>query len=805
MSRPRIASTEARGFALRVMGLSVILAAALTRMGVGFEPFPGWDADPFVLEIPGTALGPAGSIALDLVSILGAAIAMFGAALAGARACTPLWTAIALGAALVAYHARLGQDVFVDHLRLGSQWAAALIGAAAAFEVCRDERLRRIAAAALVAGVVMLACKGALQLLVEHPQTLDLYKQNRQEFFASQGWAADSAAGRAFDRRLLQPEATGWFGMANVFASWGAFGGAAMIAALAFLAPRRSTPQKPIPWVTATLTLGALTGIACVAMADSKGGWAALAFGCTIAAALAIATRRTRDGAPIGFVLRHLPLVPISGVALALLAVVARGLIGEHLSENSLLFRWFYMIGASRAVAAHPLTGVGPDGFKDAYMLLKPPLSPEEVTSPHSLLFDFAATLGAGGIAWGIVWLWWVWRVGSWFTVDPRAHATESSTAGWTPRHEVRLLFVILSAPTVIGAMTEISAGTPEGTIARIVGLIAATAVGAGILATLRTNPRAAAALACGAAAMAAHAQIELTPVWPGSAPAFFLVFGALAAGRTGEPGVKITTAAARGSLLVSGAILLWGASLLTLGWRPVARWESELRAALTASEPASESRSLIQQLEHATPSDRAAAAGRLSDHLSRVLGRPVGDTESAMRRGLEDVFLHSGEQALAHLNSAAVRVTHPGTLRAISRLALQLSATHRDRGEQFPSALLVERAEDSARQAAELPLQHASSLGWLGTVRMSLATSTDNRAERELAVSAWEGAAAADPYGLTWHVKLARALADLGRAEEAAGWARRALENDENSRLDTLRGLTAAEKVEMSGIARGS
>ncbi len=786
-----------RGTALRLAGLMAIVITALTRMFVGFDPFPGWDADPFIQDTPSTQVGPAGSILLDVITMAGAALAMLGVAIGRLRVNVPVWAAVAAGVIVIAWHAELGGDTVLDHLRVGSQWAAALIGAAAAFEVCREERARRLALAAVLGAVAMLACKSALQVLVEHPQTVALFRQNRLEFFASQGWTPDSGAARAFERRLMQPEATGWFGMANVLASWGAFGAASLLAMLLFTRVRGATPRRD-RWVPACLTLGLLAGVACVAMAGAKGGWAALALGAGACACVFVV-----EGRWSGLRAAHAALVrfaPIACAAVAILAVVVRGLVGERIGEASVLFRWFYMVGAARTFAAHPFLGVGPDGFKDSYMLLKPPLSPEEVTSPHSLLFDFGATLGLAGVTWGAVWLVWVWRSGRWLV----ARSTEApfDDAPGAFRREARILFLILSVPTVIGALVEVRAGTPEGTLARIVGLAAATSIATGVAACFRAGSRAVAAVVCGGAALAAHSQIELTPVWPGSAPAFFLVFGVLGAG----PGpVAAAPARSRGAWAACGGLALLVAAWLGLAWLPVSRWQRDLEEARAVAAMSVEARSLVAEIEGPGRSDPGIAAGELSDFLSRSLGRPVGPTPEALRRGVEELFLASAIRALGSLERAASRVSHAGTLRAVSRLALQVSATHRARSEADGAAGMAEKASDFAGRAVAVPLHRASSLGWLGTVHVTIGEATGNRVERELAASAWEGAARADPWGLTWPPKLARLLAQLGRPDEAAAWARKALENDDVSRLDPLRRLTEAEKAEMRRLAAGS
>ena len=109
---------------------------------------------------------------------------------------------------------------------------------------------------------------------------------------------------------------------------------------------------------------------------------------------------------------RLLLLAGLAGIAIPLLAVVVRGLVGERLSELSLLFRWFYMQGAARIFAQHLPVGVGPDGFQEAYLLAKPVLSPEAVASPHNILWDWLSTLGLFGVAWCVLLVTLAMRVG---------------------------------------------------------------------------------------------------------------------------------------------------------------------------------------------------------------------------------------------------------------------------------------------------------------------------------------------------------------------------------------------------------
>lgn len=66
------------GFTLRATGLAVIVAATLVRLTLPFEPMPYWDADPSVLFSPSSAIGPAHSLMLDVLTWLGAAVGIAG-------------------------------------------------------------------------------------------------------------------------------------------------------------------------------------------------------------------------------------------------------------------------------------------------------------------------------------------------------------------------------------------------------------------------------------------------------------------------------------------------------------------------------------------------------------------------------------------------------------------------------------------------------------------------------------------------------------------------------------------------------
>src|SRR6185436_2268131 len=106
-------------------------------------------------------------------------------------------------------------------------------------------------------------------------------------------------------------------------------------------------------------------------------------------------------------------------------------------------------------------------------------------------------------------------------------------------------------------------------------------------LALARTRVRWSWVPAAAALALAAHAQIELTAIWPGAAGLCMLLLAAAAA-----PEIVITDA--RSPARVAGvlaAVLLAGSGIAAfpLGVLPARAWESRLAAAAAAVRPAAE------------------------------------------------------------------------------------------------------------------------------------------------------------------------------------------------------------------------
>jgi hypothetical protein len=261
-------------------------------------------------------------------------------------------------------------------------------------------------------------------------------------------------------------------------------------------------------------------------------------------------------------------LLAVALVVSAVGALLLRGILGTRMGELSLLFRWYYVEAATRVFLAHPLTGVGPAGFKDAYMLAKPALSPEEVQSPHSVMFDFAATLGVFGLAWVVVFIGWVYRLG--VALVARRQPEVSGPA--TGRMERWGVVLLACAPTIFSAWLEIPIGTPDSALARMVGLGLWIGVGFAALALLRRDPDVRWVAALAGLAVAVHTQIEVTPVWGASACLAMVLISVGGSDR----GNRVRRWSGLGAVLAFAVAGAWAA----LGLLPIHAWERGLREA---------------------------------------------------------------------------------------------------------------------------------------------------------------------------------------------------------------------------------
>lgn len=797
---PATPGAEASIDKAKVGATGLLLATVLARCVVSLDPFPIWSGDPTLLATPQTSLAPTGQLILDTISLIAAAIVLWRSR--GLSIWTPLLLASGSIGALA--HAFVIDQGSLDNLRIGVSWCAAFSTGVAGLAIARDRACRSLAWGALLALVVMLACKGALQYFVEHPETVSAYKQHRAQFLESQGWSEGSMMARAFERRLYQNEGTGWFGLSNVFASVCAGGVVAMLALAG--ASRRVRDDLPT-WIRPFIGAGLLIAGAGLALSMSKGGIAAAGVGVALLIAGAI-IRHKLTGKPdvarrLGVTLG---LLVIAGM---LVGVVLRGMIGEKLSELSIYFRWFYMQGAARIISEHPFLGVGPADFKDAYLLAKPALSPEEVTSPHSILFDWLSTLGLAGAGWSIAWLSWIAATGrSLLSRETLAipYAAPGSRPGgvWTTPNLVRAFIVIILAPTALSAFLEVQASTPEASIARLVAAVLALGVGVSVATLIDRLNSVPVGLAAAALALAAHAQIEVTPVWPGSGAWMLMVCGLCAgnqacSGTDKSPAPATPIGAGIGSHL--GALLAFALAIASaFGAVRMWSWESKLREAADLVTPVAEVRAAYLDFAQSGKGN----AGELAALLGSLGVKATLDKPNDVMKEIAIVQFDRAGRAAAILKVAGERARHAPTLQAASKLWMQRMAERENEAQMLAAGDEAALAISAAERATELA-PTTSAWNWLGTVRREVGAALGRRESLVAAASAFETGARLDPHGTTSSLELVRVLDSLGEKTRAAEWAQKVLDADRNMRLDPLRQLDPSDRARLESLAKGA
>lgn len=828
------AEVDAREVFLRRAGIAIVLAGFLCRAMSLLSPLPGWDIDPLVFgSLPGRGLGGVGppeSIVIDCAALLGAAMVALGAR-AQRRAVWPdgvLALLVVVGAASVLWHARFGGPNFGpsigDH-RTGIAWLSAVCAGAALFMARRDAELRRAVAAIVLGFVFILAVKGAQQLFIEHPHTVASYRADPARYLAGQGFSPDSPMARAFERRLLQAEATGWFGLANVYATFAA-GFSVALCVLAVGAFRRGAGLA-LYWRWIAVASAAIA-LAMLAAANAKGGVMAAGAGAgalamaLLAARVCSAPKRGEEGGQEWGAGRAWCIGSAVG-ALAVFGPIAlvavRGMIGERIGELSLLFRWFYMQGAARIFAAHPF-GVGPDGFQQAYLLAKPPISPEEVASPHSILFDWSATLGVAGVAWCMLLALAASAAGRSLFEHARFPATTQRPA-MTERNSLRLVLLVPAVAVLVAAWFERGATTPDAAVLRLLGLALWCAAAVGAYRVLANASLAGLALGACALAVIAHIQIDVAASWTQSV-GLVAVLVALAA--SANEGTEQAETAACRPVGAIGLIVLAIVAAAILNPARAMRWQSHLIAARVEVADVAIVHDRLDDLangRHRGDSPAAIAVWLNSAIARRAAGAstPIEPTPDGLRRQIARLESLALPRAAAHLRLAAQSCPEDWRpRREASRLYLRAAMACADGLGDRPQAL---SNLDQALAAMDLPdprlpatvaqAATASEWRWLAIVhqeraRAAAASGEPERATQDAtaALAAYGHAARLDP----WNVEIAlRAMRAARLAQDDAAarhWAAKVLELAPLMRLDPLaRGLRPEERAEAEDALR--
>lgn len=789
---------------LRWGGLLLAVAGAAFRAVTTISPFPAWELDPLVIASPAAGLGPGGSMLIDSLILLGAGLGLVGEWLSGRRVSLGASVLASIGTACILIHSTAG----LGAQWIGLSWVAAIWLGVLVSHAGRDPALRRVMLATMAGFIAALAIKGAHQLLIDHPETVREFARNRASIFEAQGWTADSPMAKAYERRLMQPEATGWFGLANVYASFAAAGSVLLMGLCAAswvkvgCAPESEGKRTgPLRAERALVSVGFVLALAAAGMAGSKGGFVAVLLGVIVGAMLFVVgtgrfRQRLRDARVLGGMVGPLAILA------TYLLVILRGLVGERIGELSLLFRWFYVQAAARIAGEYPLFGVGPDGFQRAYLLAKSPLNPEEVSSPHNVLMEWWATLGLFGLAWAALLVWWAWSAGE-RAVEPSAEVETQTVGGRRDRNETRWVAGVAAIAVVGATRLDSAIMTVDSMLARVLGLVLWCAIGWGVLRLLRRSGGTAArlcrtGLGGAAIALACHGMIDVTATWPNSAAMFMLIIAGAGTLDPSKSPRRASTRALPGLLpgLACCALAAWA----MVAWaRPALKWETDLKLAAAEVNPIAEIGGKWRELSESPPRSNTDFAGALKDmasSLSNLLGHPVEPAPTSIVSALAQMDLILIPRAEGRLRAAADRYPDQWKIwREISRLHLRSASLYWSRGQQDQAREEFEKAVETVtpkRGATGV----ATAWGALGFVYETQANVTGEPRSFSRAVVAWEEAAALDPYALEYAVRLMRANQALGRVDQVRVWARRVLDLDALQRLDReVRGLNQADR----------
>ncbi len=789
----RLARLERRVAAAAVVGV----AAIASFQALVAHPVVLWfDVDPASDPFPFAGIAPSTGMALDAVTLALAAVALWCARRGIDRA--GRWVAFLAGAGAVVAFIHATADA--DQCWRAMQWVAAVVGGTAVAVVLRalgpvDGRAaRRAAIAVLLAAAVPVAWRGALQVLVEHPATVAHFRAHKAEFLAARGWAEGSPQALTYERRLMQPEATAWFGLANVASSVLAAGAVAFAGAAVAL--RRARPAG-----TAMLGIVAIGCATLVAVNGSKGALTALAIGTCFAAWCAWRAPTSRARARVALALLALPLV----------AVCARAVAGLASGERSLLFRAHYAGGALRMVRESPVLGEGPAGFGPAYLRLRPWDSPEEVQSAHAAWADWIASLGLGGVAWiiaSVAVVAWVARAacdgrGAGDGVaDATADGDPGSAARAGPDVRARLVpFLVVLAVGILAIVPEAPALDEASLAARVLAALFAAACASVLVRAFEAPGRALAAGLAGAAlALAVHSQVEMTLWWPGALAWVACVVGSVAGGAwstvaraaaDGSPvdpshpcSVTTREALARASLRALVAVHLVTAAVVMALEVPGARSAEAFVA--RAAEPLAafgRARLGIGPAPARTIADaRFEAAGVLDPSVIDFVGSLPRTQHWLGRPAVEAASLTQYAQGITALEAPeGDDVILEGRLREVLGMLAERSTIGRwSHGESVVAAagLLAEAALARARAAGiEHSLAAAEVRTW-GLRQVEL-----------------------NPRSVRGWMRAAEGAAALGEADDAARFAGNALGVDLSYALDPMRRMGEADRARMQAI----
>lgn len=746
-----------RGAVAVAAAACIAIAGMLSwRALVGQPPSLWFDVDPASDPFPFAGIAPSTGLILDALALLCACVAIVSVRRGIDRVGALLVMLASIGAIPVVFHGFNSPD----HLWRGLQWmsamgsATALVAALRAMPAERSRTTRAVLVGVLLAAIVPIAWQGVLQVWREHPAMVEEFRAHRTEILTARGWSNGSPQALTYERRLMQPEATGWFGLSNVASS--AFAASALALAGAAIALRRVRPAGAF-----SLGLVAAVSGLLVIVNGSKGALLALLAGTVFAVWCAWRAPSARTCARIA----------TTFVVLVLVAVLVRGWIGERWSERSLLFRSHYVTAATQIVSEHPWLGVGPAGFGEAYLLARPDRSPEEVQSAHAAWADWLASMGVCGTAWIVLFGALVALAAHGAAVAPspgaRGASGDADTATAPPRIESLawsrgpiIAAVVVFAASLMAIVPEFDS-VDDGTVLMrvLAALFAASIAGATVRAVLIGGRAWAAGIAGAVLLLAMHGQVEMTLWWPGSVGrtvALIAVGAAFTMQRsTGDRRSPLLATLAGFALLVPATIGVIGAQRAYAAEAVVTRAAQPLVAFGLAR------LHIAPTPETSLASARMHAALLLLEHSTN----PWLDRPAVVAVGLQQL-------------ASAVSVVPPEDanwpVKAID-LANHALDTHRDESVASSAALVAEA------------LDAASARGMKGVTKAAIDSLLQRAAQCQVS---------SNPRSVRGWSRLANVAEMQGDSAASRSAALRALAADDSFALDPLRQLPVSERA---------
>ena len=270
--------------ALTVLTL-LVLAVVLVQMMVPILPVIYFDVDPRSESAgtPITVMGPVAMVWISVISMGLCSLVLFFHHLAGKKIAWLSSVLAMVGMGFCWYH----MPDNVESMHRSTMWAGAMALALAGRHLAEHDRLRRLAVASMLAMLIPMVIQSFIFVLIEHPATVAMFQKNQQDFLAARGWAEGSSQHQLYVRRLMFNDATGAFGLSNVYGS--------IIASLTLLGVVISghvARQWRATWAVLPLAV-VILGVATIYLTHSKGALAVLVAGAILCAACLWISRTT--------------------------------------------------------------------------------------------------------------------------------------------------------------------------------------------------------------------------------------------------------------------------------------------------------------------------------------------------------------------------------------------------------------------------------------------------------------------------------------------------------------------------------